>query len=121
MPRLRLIQRNSKCLLLDDDARFRDIYINPLSAALASDQFLFELYPLGNVLNAKDIVKKLDPVRPGVLIFFAFAVPPIIKLPCSLSLLCVGHATPPASSAVLLSFSRASVALLMPVISTTCL
>ena len=52
--------------MLDDDARFRDIYINPLSAALASNQFLFELYPLGNVLNAKDIVKKLDPVRPGV-------------------------------------------------------
>ena len=68
-----------------------------------------------------NILQELDPVRPGVFVFLTFTVPPVKELPCSLSLLCVGHAIPPAFSSALFCFSRARVALLIPVISTTCL
>ena len=62
MTNLWFIKRNTETLLFDQYTGFRDVDINPLCIAIATDQLLFELHAFRHALYIEYILKKLDPV-----------------------------------------------------------
>ena len=82
MARLGFVKRDPAALLLDQGFGLFDINVDPVGASGPAADRLLEFDPLGDVLNAEDILKDFDPERMAVDLFLSLIrlFPLVLKL-----------------------------------------